>query len=282
MIDKLCTECSALIENHEKIQILSAVHYNLGKTLQVGQHLKEVHAVVSASVVIKRSILHQMLVLLSSAPSAVASAQSAMVLLQDVENIVALPNEAAEAEEMLKDDSQLLQVLPPLRLLHESCAPYSTALHGCCLHTHWSSWQPDGHGQYQQHTCQAGWSNVHKLLCIQSQSTVFTASTGVVQAYESLAILEGTSSLAQQALQSGAKLKLEDTHNLNAYFNKVAPQQPSRPTVNIAMHGCCHIYANPTALTLSHHSDFVYSMHDSDQNVSVRTFFVLPYHASAY
>ena len=30
--------------------------------------------------------------------------------LQDVENIVALPTEAAEAEEMLKDDSQLLQV----------------------------------------------------------------------------------------------------------------------------------------------------------------------------
>ncbi len=43
-----------------------------------------------------------------------------------------------------------------------------------------------------------------------------------MQAYESLAILEGTSSLAQQALQSGAKLKLEDTHNLNAYFNKVS------------------------------------------------------------
>ena len=35
MIDQLCTECSALIENHEKIQVLSAVHYNLGKTLQV-------------------------------------------------------------------------------------------------------------------------------------------------------------------------------------------------------------------------------------------------------
>ncbi len=34
-------------------------------------------------------------------------------MLQDVENIVALPNEAAEAEEMLKDDSQLLQVLLP-------------------------------------------------------------------------------------------------------------------------------------------------------------------------
>ena len=30
--------------------------------------------------------------------------------MQDVENIVALPNEAAEAEEMLKDETQLLQV----------------------------------------------------------------------------------------------------------------------------------------------------------------------------
>ena len=30
--------------------------------------------------------------------------------LQDVENIVALPHEAAEAEDMLKDDTQLLQV----------------------------------------------------------------------------------------------------------------------------------------------------------------------------
>lgn len=61
-IDELCTECSNLIDNHEKIQVLSAVHYNLGKTLQ------------------------------------------------DVENIVALPHEAAEAEEMLRDDTQLLQV----------------------------------------------------------------------------------------------------------------------------------------------------------------------------
>ena len=125
------------------------------------------------------------------------------------------------------------------------CSLFHSPARLLLAHTHWSSWQPDGHGQYQQHTCQAGCSNVHELLCILSQSTVFTASTGVVQAYESLAILEGTSSLAQQALQSGAKLKLEDTHNLNAYFNKVAPQQPSRPIVNIAMHGRCHIYANP-------------------------------------
>jgi len=34
VIDTLCTECASLIENHEKIQVLSAVHYNLGKTLQ--------------------------------------------------------------------------------------------------------------------------------------------------------------------------------------------------------------------------------------------------------
>lgn len=62
-IDALCTECSSLIENHEKIQLLSMVHYNLGKTLA------------------------------------------------DVENIAALPAEAAEAEHMLKDDYQLIQVV---------------------------------------------------------------------------------------------------------------------------------------------------------------------------
>jgi hypothetical protein len=64
VIDMLCTECSSLIEHHEKIQVLSAVHYNLGKTLQ------------------------------------------------DVENIAALPNEAAEAEELLCDDTNLLQARP--------------------------------------------------------------------------------------------------------------------------------------------------------------------------
>lgn len=62
VIDTLCTECASLIENHEKIQVLSAVHYNLGKTLQ------------------------------------------------DVENIVALPNEAGSAEAMLREDVQLMQV----------------------------------------------------------------------------------------------------------------------------------------------------------------------------
>ena len=35
--------------------------------------------------------------------------------LQDVENIVALPHEAAEAEDMLKDDTQLLQVSQQIR-----------------------------------------------------------------------------------------------------------------------------------------------------------------------
>ena len=61
-IDKLCTECASLIDNHDKIKDLSAVHYNLGKTLQ------------------------------------------------DVENIVALPQQAAEAEDMLKDNTQLSEV----------------------------------------------------------------------------------------------------------------------------------------------------------------------------
>ena len=34
-IDRLCSDCASLIDNHEKIAVLSAVHYNLGKTLQV-------------------------------------------------------------------------------------------------------------------------------------------------------------------------------------------------------------------------------------------------------
>lgn len=73
-IDVLCTECSNLIDNHEKIQVLSAVHYNLGKTLQ------------------------------------------------DVVNIVNLPQEAAEAENMLRDDVQLLQVaLSKMHALASAC-----------------------------------------------------------------------------------------------------------------------------------------------------------------
>ncbi|KAK9832118.1 hypothetical protein WJX84_006749 [Apatococcus fuscideae] len=102
-IDVLCSETSQLIENHDKIAELSAVHYNLGKTLE------------------------------------------------DVENIMALPNEAAMAEELLRDDMNLLQ------------------------------------------------------------------------AYESLALLEGTSRMAQQALASGrsAKMNSRDAQNLSAYFNKV-------------------------------------------------------------
>lgn len=47
------------------------------------------------------------------------------------------------------------------------------------------------------------------------------------QAYETLTILEGTSNMAQQALQANARLKREDTYNLNAYFNKAAPSLES-------------------------------------------------------
>ena len=74
--------------------------------------------------------------------------------LQDVENIAALPVEAAEAEEMLRDNANLLQV------------------------------------------------------------------------YEVLASLEGTSKKAQLALESGTSVNLQEASaNLNSYFQKV----PSRP-----------------------------------------------------
>ena len=44
-----------------------------------------------------------------------------------------------------------------------------------------------------------------------------------LQAFESLAILEGTSSMAQRALQNNTKLHSEDSRNLSTYFNKVRP-----------------------------------------------------------
>ena len=40
------------------------------------------------------------------------------------------------------------------------------------------------------------------------------------QAYEMLSILEGTSMMAQQAMHKGSKLKHEDSHNLDFYFDK--------------------------------------------------------------
>ncbi|KAI3425101.1 hypothetical protein D9Q98_008479 [Chlorella vulgaris] len=100
-ITQLCAECQSLIDCHDKIAVLSEVHYNLRKTLQ------------------------------------------------DVENIAALPLEAAEAEEMLRDNVNLLQV------------------------------------------------------------------------YEMLASLEGTSMKAQQALESGTSVNLREAHNLGSYFQKV-------------------------------------------------------------
>ena len=63
-IDELCEECTALIEHHEKIQLLSLVHGNLRKTLV------------------------------------------------DVENIAELPQEASAAEDLLQDNSRLLEVRP--------------------------------------------------------------------------------------------------------------------------------------------------------------------------
>ena len=43
-ISELCNECSSLIENHDKIRVLSAVHYNLGKTLQDVSNISDLPA----------------------------------------------------------------------------------------------------------------------------------------------------------------------------------------------------------------------------------------------
>ena len=90
-IDKLCTECASLIDNHDKIKDLSAVHYNLGKTLQ------------------------------------------------DVENIVALPQQAAEAEDMLKDDTQLSEARQDFS--ETSIAPLAPAPAGAGVRRHTGSSQ---------------------------------------------------------------------------------------------------------------------------------------------
>ena len=115
VIDQLCNECASLIENHEKIQLLSAVHYNLGKTLQVGSLL--LLAVIVWLCLQLRLLLLAIIVWLFLqfglrwVPSRLCFPLLVSLLVQDVENIVALPNEAAEAEEMLKDEMQLLQVM---------------------------------------------------------------------------------------------------------------------------------------------------------------------------
>ena len=50
-----------------------------------------------------------------------------------------------------------------------------------------------------------------------------------MQAYESLAILEATSTMAQRALESNSKLKGNDSRNISAYFNKVCLRQSHFP-----------------------------------------------------
>ena len=50
-----------------------------------------------------------------------------------------------------------------------------------------------------------------------------------MQAYESLAILEATSTMAQRALESNSKLKGNDSRNISAYFNKVRLSQYRLP-----------------------------------------------------
>ncbi len=57
------------------------------------------------------------------------------------------------------------------------------------------------------------------MACNTSQACLSVAVS--VQAYESLAILEATSTMAQRALESNSKLKGNDSRNISAYFNKV-------------------------------------------------------------
>ncbi len=40
-IDELCEECAALIEHHDKIQLLAMVHGNLRKTLEDVENIAE-------------------------------------------------------------------------------------------------------------------------------------------------------------------------------------------------------------------------------------------------
>ena len=47
-IARLCAECQSLIDCHDKIAVLSEVHYNLRKTLQVGGWEQEGRAVPGA------------------------------------------------------------------------------------------------------------------------------------------------------------------------------------------------------------------------------------------
>lgn len=57
-----------------------------------------------------------------------------------------------------------------------------------------------------------------------------------------LSILEGTSMMAQQAMHKGSKLKHEDSHNLDFYFDKVSPFMPIPTEYS---HSCLYAAAEP-------------------------------------
>lgn len=174
-ITALCAECQSLIDCHDKIAVLSEVHYNLRKTLQVCCGSSRG---TNGEAACWRCCWH-------GTPHPRAPAW-----LQDVENIAALPVEAAEAEEMLRDNANLLHVrlLPALAACLPSCGFGFAAVvfpgYGC-----------------------------------------FHASTlPNKQVYEMLASLEGTSMKAQQALESGTNVNLQEATNLNSYFQKARTQ----------------------------------------------------------
>lgn len=122
---------------------------------------------------------------------------------QDVENIASLPVEAGEAEEMLKEDANLLQVVAGAA----ACAPRGL-LESALLHLRLTT------------------IGLAELACPRQVllPAIFSLPTHSTlphaQAYECLALLEGTSMKAQRALESGTHVNLKEAKNLNAYFQK--------------------------------------------------------------
>lgn len=130
------------------------------------------------------------------APDLVHLRFSNLLSLQDVENIAALPVEAAEAEAMLRENANLLHV----RVAHWlNCANIPNML--------------------ARHHLHAFAPTVAVILYWQFPFTPHPPL--LAQVYEMLACLEGTSMKAQQALESGTNVSVREAQgNLSSYFQK--------------------------------------------------------------
>ena len=134
--------------------------------------------------------------------------------LQDVSNISELPAMAEDAEKLLSNDELLLQVglfwafgvlLETQSLLSSFTRPMAAAAAAAAAVR-----------KRQQLAC-----------CVQQSEQL---SLWSVQAYETLSLLEGTSSCTEAAISSGTRLRSEDLKDLSYYFNKVGSRlQPRLP-----------------------------------------------------